>query len=211
MEGVFDSLLFLAFGAVTGALAFYAYVEFSHSRLDEVVIPRVQGLSGKEASEALKRSGLKPLLTEKKCEKVIGTSPREGMIVRKGREVEVLCLGMTMDELVERMIGMPFEYVSETLMKVGLEYSVSKMPVDGEDGRVIDAEYVGGKFYLLIDSGDPPRYSRVPDVMGMDLDEAVRRIKRAGLKVKKIGNGKVVVDQSPSPGSLGFEVVLITQ
>jgi len=211
LEGVFDSLLFLSFGVIAGALAFYAYVDFSHSRFQSVVVPEVQGLSGREARERIERAGLVPVFNGKICERVVGTSPREGMIVRKGRRIEVHCLDVAVEDALKRIVGLPFECAAGTLRKLGFDYLVSRMPLPGEDGRVVDAEYSEGEVFILVDSGDPPVYTLVPDLTGMNVEEAERVARDKGLRVRKIGNGEKVLDQSPAPGSVSFEVVLITE
>lgn len=207
----FDSIFFLSVGAIIGGLAFYAYMEYSHSVLKSVRVPDVRGMSISKAEKILKDMKLVPVLKKKICAKVIGTYPSAGMEVRTGRKVEIYCLEATMKELANMLIGIPFKYVADTMMSLGLDYEISKLPYPGGDGKVLDAVYANGKMFLLIGEKYSRKFFVVGDYRGKNLKDVKSRLKKMGLPFRIEGKGKKVVDQFPEPGSVWDSVVLITE
>jgi beta-lactam-binding protein with PASTA domain len=208
---IFDTFFFLTAGAVIGAFIFYTYMSSSHKFINEVRIPQVKGKSGQLVIEILSNLGLKPVLKAKRCENVLGTYPRAGIKVKKGREVEIYCLETAVDDLIKRVRGVPFEYVADTLMGLGMKYEISKIPYPGEDGRVIQAVYMDKKFFLLIDGGEPKRFIKVEDYTGMSVKESEKILEESEVNFRVEGKGEKVISQYPQPGSISDEVVLITE
>ena len=195
---------------MVGVGVFYVYMEFLQDRAGNVRVPEVRGLSGKNAERKLEESGLVPIFKSEKCDLVVGTYPREGISVRKGRKVDVYCVESVAKDLASRIVGSPLSYVSDTLRKLGMDYEISRIPFKGGE-RVLSAVYRNGKFYILVDSGRRKRFFRVGDYTGMKTEEAERELERKGVAYRIEGSGEVVVSQYPQPGAIGYEVVLITE
>ena len=203
--------MFLSVGVIIGALVFYAYMEYSHGTLKSVRVPDVRGMSISKAEKILRDLKLVPELKKKMCGKVIGTYPSAGMEVRRGRKIEIYCLEATMKELANMLVGIPFKYVADTMMSLGLDYEISKLPYPGGEGKVLGAVYMGGKMFLLVGERYSRKFFVVGDYRGSDLEETGLRLKKSGLPFRVEGSGKRVVDQFPQPGSVWDSVVLITE
>lgn len=195
---------------MAGVGVFYVYMEFLQDRAGNVRIPEVRGLSGKEAERKLEGIGLVPIFRSEKCDLVVGTYPREGLLVRKGRKVEVYCIESVAKDIANRMVGSPLSYVSDTLRKLGMDYEVSRISFRGDE-RVLSAVYRDGKFYILVDSGKRKRFFRVGDYTGMKTREVEELLRKERISFRIEGSGETVVSQYPQPGSIGCEVVLITE
>ncbi len=207
---VFDSILFLSIGAVIGALVFYAYMGYSHDLSKSVRVPNLKGMSVAKAVKALKNCGLVPKVRGKVCGKVIGTYPSADTEVKKGRKVEIYCIETTMKELANMLVGIPFKYVADTMLNLGLSYEVSRLPYPGGEGKVLGAVYTNGKMFLLVGEKYTRKFFVVGDYRGIDLKEAETQLKKSGFPFRVEGSGKKVIDQFPQPGSVWDSVVLIT-
>ena len=190
---------------------FYIYMEYSHSVLKSVRVPDVRGMSISEAKKVLEKLNLVPELKKKICGKVIGTYPNAGMEVRTGRKVEIYCLEATMRELSNMLIGIPYKYVADTIMSLGIDYEISKLPYPGGDGKVLGAVYAYGKMFLLVGEKYSRKFFVVGDYRGERLKNAELRLKKNGISFKVEGNGEKVIDQFPQPGTVWNSVVLITE
>ena len=207
---VFDSILFLSIGAIVGALAFYVYMEYSHGIHKSVRIPDLRGTSISRAVKTLKDLGLVPKVKGKVCGKVIGTYPSANTEVKKGRKVEIYCIEATMKELANMLIGIPFKYVADTMLNLGIDYEISKLPYPGGEGKVLGAVYAKGKMYLLVGEKYSRKFFVVGDYRGIDLKDAEFRLKKKGHPFRVEGSGGKVIDQFPQPGTVWDSVVLIT-
>ncbi len=207
---VFDSIFFLSIGAVIGALAFYAYMGYSHDLSKSVRVPDLRGMSVTKAVKILKDYDLVPDVKGKVCGKVIGTYPSADTEVKRGRRVEIYCIETTMKELANMLVGIPFRYVADTMLNLGLSYEVSRLPYPGGEGKVLGAVYMNGKMFLLVGERYSRKFFVVGDYRGIDLKEAESRLKKSGYPFRVEGTGKKVIDQFPQPGSVWDSVVLIT-
>ncbi len=207
MRGVLTTLLFLFLGFFIGGFVFYLTMEVWHGWLETVKVPDVVGMETEQASKTLYNAGLMPDITGEG--KVIGTFPRPGMRVFKGRKVEVYTTSVNLNMLVKRIKGISFEFVKEALSFLKVKYGISKMRLPGEDGRVAGVYMRKDRLYLLVDVGDPPKFISIPDLRGMGFKEAEKVLKEKGIPFEKVGEGKVVVDQYPEPGSISTKMTLI--
>lgn len=190
----------------------------------EVKVPDVTGLTYEDAKSVLEEQGLKA----RKAKEIFSDDYEEGTIisqevgpddapVKKGRVIDlVVSKGPDLRE-VPSLIGMNETQAMMTLLKYGLVLStqVNKQYNDQvEEGLVIEQNPVGGTFVkkgsevqITVSLGPQPAVE-VPDVIGMQEEQAKELLIENGLKISGITwetNSMVprgsVIRQEPTPGT----------
>jgi len=207
MKRLLGFIFYMLAGFIAGGFVFYWTMEIWHGWLQATIVPDVLGMETAQASDVLASAGLHPSISG--VGKVIGTYPRPGMRVFQGRKVEVYTSSVNLDMLLKRLKGISFEFAKDALDFLKVKYEISKMPAEGEDGRVLAIFRKDDKLYLLIDSGNPPRFFKVPDVRGMNYKSVKALLEEKQMPFKKVGEGETVVDQYPEPGSISRAITLI--
>ncbi|MCD6449699.1 MAG: PASTA domain-containing protein [Thermotogaceae bacterium] len=196
-------------GVIAGALLLYWVMEYQHNELHLVVVPEVVGLNFDEASLVLKKAGVNPEIIG--SGKVIGTYPRSGVNVFEGRKVEVYCFNFNVRRYINRLIGVNKDFAEEVLRDLDLKYSFSYIAYSKDEGRILSIYTKGNNVYLLVDKGERKKYFMITDFRGMEIEKAIEQAKSLDIPYQIIGNGKIVVDQSPAPGTVFDRIVLITR
>ncbi len=176
----------LTFGSILGiSLGVFIFRVYLLSGRDTVIVPEVSGL---ECQLALKRlKDLEFRVTVKGKGLAVGTSPRAGMAVREGRDLELFC---SEKERVdpEFVKGSYLHFALDALKTLGLDVRISRIHLKNED-QILDYKMEDGTVYLLVDSGPPPKYVSIPDFRGMRVSDATRLISSLGISFSGEGDG----------------------
>jgi eukaryotic-like serine/threonine-protein kinase len=185
------------------------------SGLPFVVVPAIAGQSEEEALASLKRARLEPKVVRDTDEKVaegevIRSTPAGPARVQEGGTVTVVVSSGPPKVAVPEVAGVRADEARETLESAGLTVRERREPSDEvEEGDVIRTEPgpgtqvdADGTVTLVVSSGDSR--VEVPDVEGLDRDEAVRILDAAGLRatisVEDLFRRRVD-DQDPDAGT----------
>ncbi|MBO8167836.1 MAG: Stk1 family PASTA domain-containing Ser/Thr kinase [Thermoanaerobacteraceae bacterium] len=188
-------LLLLLIGLGYGAYyAFQAYINVA-----EVDVPNVKGQELAEAQRTLYEVGLSAEVVSRRQHKevpreaVIAQSPEAGEKVKKGRIIELtVSLGPPMVEVPE-VIGLTEREARIILDNEGLKVSPDverTYNTEVEAGRVISqepgpgtAQPEGTEVRLVISRGPEPQYISMPDLRGLTLEEAKKKLQEVRLEL----------------------------
>jgi eukaryotic-like serine/threonine-protein kinase len=180
-------------------------------------VPRVQGMTADEATDALREAGFK---AEQRREfsdtvrngRVIETSPPEGATTRKGTTVTLVVSRGQEKVAVPDVVGRPRDEAERTLQDAGLQASVREEESDDADpGTVLRQDPAAGsqlakeKTVALVVATAPADVP-VPGVIDSPEAEAVEALEDAGFRVdveeapvETPDEDGIVVDQDPGP------------
>ncbi|KAF2960636.1 PASTA domain-containing protein [Thermotoga sp. 38H-to] len=191
-------------GIVVGGFFFLFAIKLYQSQYSTV--PDVVGLSGTEACERLKASGL--FCDTSSSETVVDAYPRTGSRVKKGRTVN-LYYENPQKRTVPRLSQLNLSVAEEILKRLGWNYETVYFPFGTEKDRILatypeEGQVYKGRLILLIDTGERESYFLVENFVGKKADEL-----KDDPRVLLLGTGDTVVAQYPPEGSMATEVILI--
>ena len=178
-------------------------------------IPDVEGLTKGEARNRLTREGFKvrergEFSDDVDRNRVIETVPGAGQQVEVGSTVTLVVSRGPEQVAVPNVVGDDVDDARSELERAGLEVDVTREEnADVEPGTVLRQDPVAG---TEVDKGstatlvvaEEPEQVSVPNVVGLDEDEATQRLESAGLEVdvtdepaERPSEDGVVIDQSP--------------
>lgn len=184
-----------------------------------VTVPEVDGEAEEDALAALTEAGLVPNVTRSHDEQVaegtvLRTDPAGGSQALDGAEVEVVVSAGPAPIDVPDVRGMSQRDAVESLRELGLE-AVVTAEVFSDDvaaGRVVTQDppvgrslFRGDTVQLTVSKGPQP--VTMPEVRGMERDEAVAELEALGLTVQVretqgfFRPSGTVADQDPKPGT----------
>jgi len=212
---------------LVGAVVFTALNLRGYFNVPEVRLPEVVGMRHDEAAQVLRRMGLEPVTFVEQVagaapDTVTSQAPSPGANVKRGRTVHLGVNTVGAAARVPDLTGMREADARQRVRELNIPlattvYEASDRPI----GTVIAQAPAGGaqlgageELTLTVSRGrDRPRVA-VPDLRGVPVDEAVRRLEELGFtRVERVatsvsftGSGQVV---STLP-SAGTEVVTST-
>ena len=202
---VFKIVSSIVLGVIAGFVVFYLFLT---PEGDSAIVPQVLGENCDSAIGELERLGFR---VERVGDgRVTGLSVKNGMEVRHGRKIRVVC-GETSSVDPCSVKGASLEFAREFMETLGLKLEVSKMKYSGNVGQVLDCRVWKGKVWLLVDSGKKDLYRPVPNLVGLERGEAEEVLREMGLEYDTTGSGDTIVRQFPEPGSFATEVILETE
>jgi serine/threonine-protein kinase len=186
----------------------------------DYAVGRVLGLPLDEAQKVLAEEGLKTKLDAEQADPVIPAGhviwqdPPPGVALPRGSVVHLTTSDGPAPVSVPDVAGFEVPQARQVIEVAGLRIGEVDTVPNAADAGVIVAtrppsgttRSSGSKVGLLVSKG--PADIRVPDVVGLDQEEARRRLETAGLKVGKIttrsarGRAGLVLQQRPGPGVL---------
>ncbi|HEV8151190.1 MAG TPA: PASTA domain-containing protein [Gemmatimonadales bacterium] len=186
----------------------------------DYAVGRVLGLPLDEAEKVLAEEGLKTKLDGERADPVIPAGhvvwqdPPPGVALPRGAVVHLTTSDGAAPVSVPDVAGFEVPQARQVIEVAGLRIGeVDTVPNVADAGVIVatrppggTARPAGSKVGLLVSKG--PADTRVPDVVGLDQEEARRRLEMAGLKVGKIamragrGRAGLVLQQRPGPGVL---------
>jgi len=184
----------------------------------EHAVGRVLGLPLAEAEKALLEAGLKPKLDGEESDPVIPPGhvtwqdPPPGTVLPRDGLVRLTVSGGPAPVSVPDVIGFEVEQARPVLEASGLRVGeLDEVPNVADAGVIVATRPPTGvtrpsgtRIGLVVSRG--PADIRVPDVVGLEQEEARRRIENAGLRLGKVtqradrGRPGLVLLQRPSPG-----------
>lgn len=225
--------LVLILAAVIGLLAGIFYVLGDNLFGKEVEVPEIVGLDSKEAKEKLDEKGLKMVVikedpnSDMEPGKVVSQNPPAGMKVKKGREIEVVLSKGTAISRVPNLVGVSLSDAEIRLANENLELGKVQEQYDTkyEKGIIISQSPKGGtrvkegsKVDVLVSKGEAPEKVKMPNLIGLNINEAKKIVEDNGLLlgsiIEKESNQYYtdqVIEQDVQPGVMlekGSSVVL---
>jgi serine/threonine-protein kinase len=181
-------------------------------------VPKVVGLTIAQAASRLREAGLtvgeqkQEFSTEEKGT-VLGQNPEAGREIRSGDTVDLTISGGEETKVVPDVVGLREVEAVEVLANAGFGVKRFFEPNERAEGIVFDQDPRGGgeaKIGSVIDiliSQGPDEFP-MPDVLGMQEDDAVSALESRGLEVSVVrqftgdpGQEGEVIDQSPVAGT----------
>lgn len=188
----------------------------------EVVVPDIQGMPLKDATEQLTSVGLKLAISgrnfsaEVEKESIISQQPEASKKVKKGREIQVVVSkGPELTQLPV-VIGLPQNDAEIQLRNAGFVIGMVDQGYDDRYGTgvVVSQKPNGGteapkgsKIDLLISKGKAPAKVAMPKLVGLTLDQAKQKLVDSGLVAgdisRKASNdyiSETVIEQDTAQG-----------
>jgi beta-lactam-binding protein with PASTA domain/predicted Ser/Thr protein kinase len=180
----------------------------------QTAVPAVVGRPRAEAEAALRRLGLKPVVTQEfsadvPAGRVISVSPLEGATVDKGTRVRLVVSRGVQPIAVPDVVGKDFAEARGLLEGAGLKVVRRDEESDRKPGTVTAQDPKAGAKARKGDSVTltVAKGVEVPDVTDLPVDEARSRLEAAGFQVREIdqpttdpARDGVVVAQAPAAG-----------
>jgi eukaryotic-like serine/threonine-protein kinase len=186
-----------------------------------VTVDDVRDLDAAAARAHLEAAGLEVTTSSRHDDDVatgavVGTDPEAGTVVDEGTGVVLLISQGPRPVDVPELVGGPLDDAMAATERAGLELDVVDRRHDASPaGTVIDQDpppgetlAPGGRIGVVVSEGPPP--VEVPQVRGLHVSEATRRLTELGFEVVVERRGGVgaflnpgqVFDQDPGPGSM---------
>lgn len=183
------------------AVKYSSYFLNSYFNRNEKIVPELVGKGLETAIEIVKARGLGIKIIEKKYSQVVSENriisqiPASGRKVRPGREIQIILSRGSLMVNVPEIVGKPYRTAGIILRNEG--FSIGKTSYINDNSREIDtviAQYPpegnmipkSTPVDLLISLGRGQRLVKVPNFMGLDIDTAIGKLTRAGLKPGKL-------------------------
>ncbi|MCA1840418.1 MAG: Stk1 family PASTA domain-containing Ser/Thr kinase [Actinomycetota bacterium] len=184
-----------------------------------VEVPRVAGLTKDEAVKRIQGAGLKAIIDPNEFSDsvpegtVVSQDPEDGRKVPKGSDIHLIVSKGPSQVAVPSVVGMTQTEAENALKEAGLRVGAITNKFDSSvpAGKVIDQDPAAGstldrdKPVNLIVSGGA-KTVRVPDLTGLDEDNARQRLSDIGLIAKTVDTCNTsqrdgrVMDQNPAAG-----------
>lgn len=181
-------------------------------------VGRVLGLPLQEAEKALAEEGMKPKLDGEESDPVIPAGhvtwqdPPPGTVLPRGSTVHLTTSSGPAPVSVPDVTGFEVEQARTVIEAAGLLVGeTDEVPNAADAGVIVStrpptgaARPSGSRIGLVVSRG--PADIRVPDVVGLEQEEARRRLETAGLRIGTItprsgrGRAGTVILQRPSAG-----------
>lgn len=207
---------------LAGAAITTYFLTTNNKKADDLKLPKIIGLTEKEAENTLKAMGLEILVAgeEKSTEPegtVVKANKNEGDTVTKGETIRVYVSGGETKKILQDVSGLPEEQAKQFLTNAGVQIgNISHENSDTvEKGKVIKQDPTGNteikegtKVNLVISDGPKIEMTTVPKLKDKGQQEAILALNNVGLtgeaKEKetkdKSKDGKVI-EVSPGEGT----------
>jgi len=214
-------LLLAVFFAIAGISAYFTLTLVIESE-ETVVVPDLEGKNAIAVLELLSDLGLNTKVkgseynAEIPLHHVTYQEPKAGTMIKKGRDVKVVLSKGTKTLTVPNLVNIPRDQAEVILANNDLKCGV----VSRTFSRNIKKDFViahtpetgdkirrNGAINLLISRGGRPKGYMMPDLIGIDLEEAVQTVEKYGLTVGEIDSvyrkdaaANIIIDQEPFSG-----------
>lgn len=204
---------------LAGAAITTYFLTTNNKKADDLKLPKIIGLTEKEAENTLKDMGLEMLVAgEEKSTEPAGTvvkaNKNEGDTVKKGETIRVYVSGKETKKKLQNVVELDENQAIAFLGNAGLEVTVNREYSDSvEKGKVIKQDPKGDteitedtKVTLTVSQGKKP--VTVPKLLGLSKQEAINALNAVGLNgdskeaetTDKNKDGKVI-DSSVKEGN----------
>lgn len=204
---------------LAGAAITTYFLTTNNKKADDLKLPKIIGLTEKEAENTLKAMGLEILVAgeEKSTEPegtVVKANKNEGDTVTKGETIRVYVSGGETKKILQNVEGLGEDQATTFLKNAGIEIIINREYSDAvEKGKVIKQDPAGNteikegtKVTLTISQGKKP--VTVPKLLGLSKQDAISALSAVGLNgdskeaetTDKNKDGKVI-DSSVKEGN----------
>lgn len=166
------------------------------SIVQEIALPNLIGKTEAEARKAVQDMGLKFEVKSETTDSskpygVISQDPQSGMTVKENSTVYVVLNVDSNSTKIDSYVGMKLEEIEAKVKELGLKIEVDYVDDDSEENTIIAQNPIAGSsitegdtLYLSISNGKGSEDNLVPNVMGMNFDDAKKMLEEKGLVVK---------------------------
>ncbi|MEN6349006.1 MAG: protein kinase [Syntrophomonas sp.] len=177
--------------SLLGLLGGFLFVAGGSFFPDEVVVPGVEGMNIKEAREELSKVNLTMTVLAKENndefdnDTIISQEPAKGQKVKEGREIKVILSLGSESIKVPSVVGLNLSDAKLKLSNAGFalgdidrefDDKYSEDSVISQEPKSGSMEKKGTSISLMVSKGKTPEKIAMPDLLGLTLDEATRRL-----------------------------------
>ncbi len=192
--------------AVVAALVALIAFAINGNRDREFEVPAVEGMDEVKAAELLDTGHFVPEIVYEQSEQpmgiVIRQDPGEGTVIGEGSVIRLFVSKGLETGIMPNITDIPLEQAEEQLRVNGLEVTEIERSVEGESsiGFVMEQTPAAGEpiaagdeIRLLVKISPDENKVRVPQVMGMDVADALDDLKAVGFEIFFIKEGEMIV------------------
>lgn len=166
------------------------------SIVQEIALPNLIGKTEAEARKAVQDMGLKFEVKSETTDSskpygVLSQDPQSGMTVKQNSTVYVVLNVDSKATKLDSYVGMKLEEIESKVKELGLKIEVDYVDDDSEENTILAQNPIAGSsitegdtLYLSISNGKGAEENLVPNVLGMNFDDAKKRLEEKGLIVK---------------------------
>ncbi len=166
------------------------------SIVQEIALPNLIGMTEAEARKAVQDMGLKFEVKSETTDSskpygVLSQDPQSGMTVKQNSTVYVVLNVDSNSTKLDSYVGMKLEEIESKVKELGLKIEVDYVDDDSEENTILAQNPIAGSsitegdtLYLSISNGKGAEENLVPNVLGMNFDDAKKMLEEKGLIVK---------------------------
>lgn len=166
------------------------------SIVQEIALPNLIGKTEAEARKAVQDMGLKFEVKSETTDSskpygVLSQDPQSGMTVKQNSTVYVVLNVDSNATKLDSYVGMKLEEIESKVKELGLKIEVDYVDDDSEENTILAQNPIAGSsitegdtLYLSISNGKGAEENLVPNVLGMNFDDAKKMLEEKGLIVK---------------------------
>lgn len=166
------------------------------SIVQEIALPNLIGKTEAEARKAVQDMGLKFEVKSETTDSskpygVLSQDPQSGMTVKQNSTVYVVLNVDSKATKLDSYVGMKLEEIESKVKELGLKIEVDYVDDDSEENTILAQNPIAGSsitegdtLYLSISNGKGAEENLVPNVLGMNFDDAKKMLEEKGLIVK---------------------------
>lgn len=166
------------------------------SIVQEIALPNLIGRTEAEARKAVQDMGLKFEVKSETTDSskpygVLSQDPQSGMTVKQNSTVYVVLNVDSNATKLDSYVGMKLEEIESKVNELGLKIEVDYVDDDSEENTILAQNPIAGSsitegdtLYLSISNGKGAEENLVPNVLGMNFDDAKKMLEEKGLIVK---------------------------
>lgn len=182
--------------AIIGLLSGILFVAGNNFFGSEVAVPDILGMDIKEAKKELENSNLKMNVIHEEfndeydIDQVISQEPKGGMKVKEGREIKVVISKGAELISIPNVVGYTISDAELTIRNEGFEVGTISKTYDSKyaENTVISQDPSSGTkkpkntiINLMISQGEPPQRVEMPQLIGLNLNEARSKLQEKNL------------------------------
>ncbi len=166
------------------------------SIVQEIALPNLIGKTEAEARKAVQDMGLKFEVKSETTDSskpygVLSQDPQSGMTVKQNSTVYVVLNVDSNSTKLDSYVGMKLEEIESKVKELGLKIEVDYVDDDSEENTILAQNPIAGSsitegdtLYLSISNGKGAEENLVPNVLGMNFEDAKKMLEEKGLIVK---------------------------
>lgn len=166
------------------------------SIVQEIALPNLIGKTEAEARKAVQDMGLKFEVKSETTDSskpygVLSQDPQSGMTVKQNSTVYVVLNVDSKATKLDSYVGMKLEEIESKVKELGLKIEVDYVDDDSEENTILAQNPIAGSsitegdtLYLSISNGKGAEENLVPNVLGMNFEDAKKMLEEKGLIVK---------------------------